>query len=178
MSTKNTQNPWQEKLYKINVVRMIVDAFKTKKHTSKYKREVNLIKDTNSYLTIEWLYVNKFAYAFVAFCLTILLIFNMNIITKNSAYTKLSNEFLSLGKLSEDDQEAAKEVADFYLTYIEKYKNKNVTKEELAENLTDTATGTVDTDAVDRILACFNCITYCSYCILCSKYNVNYKKQY
>ncbi len=142
---------WQEKLYKINVVRMIVDAFKTKKHTSKYKREVNLIKDTNSYLTIEWLYVNKFAYAFVAFCLTILLIFNMNIITKNSAYTKLSNEFLSLGKLSEDDQEAAKEVADFDLTYIEKYKNKNVTKEELAENLTDTATGTVDTDAVDRI---------------------------
>jgi len=142
---------WQEKLYKINVVRMIVDAFKTKKHTSKYKREVNLIKDTNSYLTIEWLYVNKFAYAFVAFCLTILLIFNMNIITKNSAYTKLSNEFLSLGKLSEDDQEAAKEVSDFDLTYIEKYKNKNVTKEELAENLTDTATGTVDTDAVDRI---------------------------
>lgn len=142
---------WQEKLYKINVVRMIVDAFKTKKHTSKYKREVNLIKDTNSYLTIEWLYVNKFAYAFVAFCLTILLIFNMNIITKNAAYTKLSNEFLSLGKLSEDDQEAAKEVADFDLTYIEKYKNKSVTKEELAENLTDTATGTVDTDAVDRI---------------------------
>lgn len=142
---------WQEKLYKINVVRMIVDAFKTKKHTSKYKREVNLIKDTNSYLTIEWLYVNKFTYAFVAFCLTILLIFNMNIITKNAAYTKLSNEFLSLGKLSEDDQEAAKEVADFDLTYIEKYKNKSVTKEELAENLTDTATGTVDTDAVDRI---------------------------
>lgn len=142
---------WQEKLYKINVVRMIVDAFKTKKHTSKYKREVNLIKDTNSYLTIEWLYVNKFAYAFVAFCLTILLILNMNIITKNAAYTKLSNEFLSLGKLSEDDQEAAKEIADFDLGYIEKYKNKNVTKEELAENLTDTATGTVDTEAVDRI---------------------------
>lgn len=142
---------WQEKLYKINVVRMIVDAFKTKKHTSKYKREVNLIKDTNSYLTIEWLYVNKFTYAFVAFFLTILLIFNMNIITKNAAYTKLSNEFLSLGKLSEDDQEAAKEIADFDLGYIEKYKNKNVTKEELAENLTDTATGTVDTDAVDRI---------------------------
>lgn len=142
---------WQEKLYKINVVRMIVDAFKTKKHTAKYKKEVNLIKDTNSYLTIEWLYVNKFTYAFVAFCLTILLIFNMNLITKNAAYTKLSNEFLSLGKLSEDDQEAAKEVADFDLGYIEKYKNKNVTKEELAENLTDTATGTVDTDAVDRI---------------------------
>lgn len=142
---------WQEKLYKINIVRMIVDAFKTKKHTSKYKREVNLIKDTNSYLTIEWLYVNKFAYAFIAFILTILLIFNMNIITKNAAYTKLSNEFLSLGKLSEDDQEAAREVAEFDLAYIEKYKNKNVTKEELAESLTDTATGTVDTDAVDRI---------------------------
>ena len=142
---------WQDKLYKIDFIRMIVDAFKTKSHTAKYKKEVNLIKDTNSYLTIEWLYVNKFAYAFVGFVLTILLILNMNLITKNSAYTKLGNEFLSLGKLSEEDQAAADEIADFDLGYIEEYKNKGVTKEELAEKLTDKSTGTVDNEAVDRI---------------------------
>lgn len=142
---------WQDKLYKIDFIRMIVDAFKTKSHTAKYKKEVNLIKDTNSYLTIEWLYVNKFAYAFVGFILTILLILNMNLITKNSAYTKLGNEFLSLGKLSEEDQAAADEIADFDLGYIEEYKNKGVTKEELAEKLTDKSTGTVDNEAVDRI---------------------------
>lgn len=62
---------WQDKLYKISFIRMIIDAFKTKKHTAKYKREVNLIKDTNSYLTIEWFYVNKFTYAFIGFVLTI-----------------------------------------------------------------------------------------------------------
>jgi len=142
---------WQDKLYKIDFIRIIVDAFKTKSHTAKYKKEVNLIKDTNSYLTIEWLYVNKFAYAFVGFVLTILLILNMNLITKNSAYTKLGNEFLSLGKLSEEDQAAADEIADFDLGYIEEYKNKGVTKEELAEKLTDKSTGTVDNEAVDRI---------------------------
>ena len=142
---------WQDKLYKIDFIRMIVDAFKTKSHTAKYKKEVNLIKDTNSYLTIEWLYVNKFAYAFVGFVLTILLILNMNLITKNSAYTKLGNEFLSLGKLSEEDQAAADEIADFDLGYIEEYKNKGVSKEELAEKLTDKSTGTVDNEAVDRI---------------------------
>lgn len=142
---------WQDKLYKIDFIRMIVDAFKTKSHTAKYKKEVNLIKDTNSYLTIEWLYVNKFAYAFVGFILTILLILNMNLITKNSAYTKLGNEFLSLGKLSEEDQAAADEIADFDLGYIEEYKNKGITKEELAEKLTDKSTGTVDNEAVDRI---------------------------
>lgn len=142
---------WQDKLYKIDFIRIIIDAFKTKSHTAKYKKEVNLIKDTNSYLTIEWLYVNKFAYAFVGFVLTILLILNMNLITKNSAYTKLGNEFLSLGKLSEEDQAAADEIADFDLDYIEEYKNKGVTKEELAEQLTDKSTGTVDNEAVDRI---------------------------
>ena len=142
---------WQDRLYKINFIRMIVDAFKTKSHTAKYKKEVNLIKDTNSYLTIEWLYVNKFTYAFIGFVLTILLILNMNLITKNSAYTRLSNEFLSLGKLSEEDQEAADEIADFDMSYIEEYKNKSVSKEELAERLTDKANGTVDTEAVDRI---------------------------
>ena len=80
-----------------------------------------------------------------------LLILNINLITKNAAYTKLSNEFLSLGKLSTEDQIAAKEVADFDAEYIEEYKNKSVSKEELAERLTDKATGTVDTNAVDRI---------------------------
>ena len=142
---------WQERLYRINFVRMLVDACKTKQHTSKYKKEVNLIKDTNSYLTIEWLYVNKLTYAFGGFLLTMLLILNINLITKNAAYTKLSNEFLSLGKLSTQDQIAAKEVADFDAEYIEEYKNKSVSKEELAERLTDKATGTVDTNAVDRI---------------------------
>ncbi len=142
---------WQDKLYKVGFVRAIVDAFKTKTHTAKYKKEVNLIKDTNSYLTIEWLYVNKFTYAFVGFVLTILLILNMNLITKNSVYTNLSNQFLSLGKLSAEDQAAADELSDFDMGYIEEYKNKNVTKEELAEQLTDKANGTVDTEAVDRI---------------------------
>ena len=55
---------WQEKLYSINFIRMLVDAFKTNQNTTKYKKETNLIKDTNSYLTIEWLYVNKLTYAF------------------------------------------------------------------------------------------------------------------
>ena len=142
---------WQERLYKIDFIRMIVDAFKTKQHTAKYKKEVNLIKDTNSYLTIEWLYVNKFAYAVSGFLLTILLILNMNIITKNATYSKLSNEFLSLGKLSDRDQAAADMVAEYDLTFIEKHKNKAVTKEQLAEELTDKATGTVDNEAVERI---------------------------
>lgn len=142
---------WQDKLYKINFIRIIVDAFKTNPRTSKYKKEVNLIKDTNSYLTIEWLYVNKFTYAFIGFILTIFLILNMNLITKNSAYTKLSSEFLSLGKLSAEDQAAADEIADFDMNYIQEYKNKSVSKEELAERLTDKATGTVDSEAVDRI---------------------------
>ena len=142
---------WQEKLYSINFIRMLVDAFKTKQNTTKYKKETNLIKDTNSYLTIEWLYVNKLTYAFGAFILVLLLVLNINIITKNAAYTRLSNEFLSLGKLSDEDQAAAQEVADFDAQYINAYKNKNVSKEELAESLTDKATGTVDTDAVDRI---------------------------
>ena len=142
---------WQEKLYSINFIRMLVDAFKTKQNTTKYKKETNLIKDTNSYLTIEWLYVNKLTYAFVAFVLVLLLVLNINIITKNAAYTRLSNEFLSLGKLSDADQAAAQEVADFDAQYINAYKSKNVSREELAESLTDKATGTVDTDAVDRI---------------------------
>ena len=142
---------WQEKAYKIGIVKTIVDAFKSRENTRKYRKEVELIKNTNAYLTIEWLYVNKLTAALVAFILSLTLLLNMQHIDISGVYTKISDEFLSFGQLSAEQQAAAEAINERDTEYIEKYKNENVTKEELASQMVDPVTGEVDTESVDRI---------------------------
>jgi hypothetical protein len=142
---------WQDKLYKIEFVRMIVDAFKSKEHTRKNRRETIIIKNTNSYLTIEWLYINKLTAALIALILSLILMFNIQRIDVKAVYTQISEEFLSFGSLSPEQEAAANALNARDKSYIDKYKNKKVTKEQLSLELTDEATGEVDATAVERI---------------------------
>lgn len=142
---------WQDKLYKHTLVKLIVDAFKTKEHTRKYRRETELIKNTNSYLTIEWLYVNKITAAVVTFILALILMFNITRIDIRATYTKISDEFLSFGQLTEQQEAAAQAINDRDKTYIDKYKNKNVTKEQIEMEMADPVTGKADADEVARV---------------------------
>lgn len=142
---------WQDKLYKNTFVKLIVDAFKSKENTRKNRRETELIKNTNSYLTIEWLYVNKLTAAFVTFILALILMFNITRIDINAVYTKISDEFLSFGQLTEQQEQAAQAINDRDKTYIDKYKDKNVTKEQIQMEMTDPVTGKADVDEVERV---------------------------
>lgn len=142
---------WQDKVYRTQFGKMLVDAFKPKEHTRKYRRDTELIKNTNAYLTIEWLYVNKLTAAFLGFILAMILMFNIQYIDFNSVYTAISDEFLSFGKLSAEQEKAAQALNERDKTYIDEYRNKDVTKEELELRFTDSATGQVDQDEVDRV---------------------------
>ena len=110
-----------------------------------------LIKNTNSYLTIEWLYVNKITAAVVTFILALILMFNVTRIDVKATYNKISDEFLSFGQLTEQQEQAAQAINDRDKTYIDKYKNKNVTKEQLEMEFADPVTGKADADEVTRV---------------------------
>lgn len=142
---------WQEKLYTYPIAKMVVDAFKPRQNTRKYRKTTELIKNTNAYLTIEWLYVNKIVACIACFFLSLILLLNMQRIDVNAVYTQISDEFLSFGSLSESQQQAAESLNEADNRYIDEYKNKNVTKEELALQMTDPITGEVDQDSVDRV---------------------------
>lgn len=142
---------WQEKIYNIRFFRLIVDAFKTRENTRKYRKETTLIKNTNAYLTIEWLYVNKLTAAVVTFIASLILLLNMQRIDVSAIYNQISEEFLSFGKLSAEQQAAAEAINRTDREYIDRYKNKSVTKEELAAEMVDPITGEVDNASVDRI---------------------------
>lgn len=142
---------WQDKLYKNGFVRTIVDAFKPKEHTKKYLKETQLIKNTNSYLTLEWFYINKLTAAVIVFILGIILMLNVDRIDVSAVKNQISSEFLSFGQLTPDQEAAAKSLNESDNKLISKYKNKDVTKDELAAQLTDPSTGQPDNDAVNRV---------------------------
>jgi len=142
---------WQEKVYKIGIVKLLVDAFKSKPHTKRKKKETALIKNTNSYLTIEWLYVNKIFAALGTFILALILMFNITRIDIKATYNKISDEFLSFGKLTTQQEMAAKSVNERDKKYIDKYRNKKVSKEQIEIDLTDPVTGKADSNEVERV---------------------------
>lgn len=142
---------WQDKLYKNDKIKILIDALKPKVHTKKYLKDTKLIKNTNSYLTLEWLYINKLTVGVIAFILGIILMINVQRIDIKEVKNAISQEFLSFGKLSADQEAAAAALNENDNAYIEKYKNKTVTKEELAAQMVDATTGQPDTVSVDRV---------------------------
>jgi len=153
-----TSIKWQDKLYKNEFFKAIVDAFKPKIHTSKLRKAEKLIKNTNAYLTIEWLYINKVVSAIGAALFTVVLMLNIQLIDIATVYNKIGNEFLSFGKLSPEQAVAAKSLNDYDKKYVDEYKNKNVTKEQLQYEIVDKTTGIADDVAISRIMAKINTI--------------------
>ena len=142
---------WQDRAYKNPFIKMLVDAFKPNKAKRKYIKTEKLIKNSNAYLTIEWLYVNKLAYGFVAGILTLALIMNMHLIDIASIYNKIGEEFLSFGALSPQQEAAAQSLNEYDKKYVQEFANKNITKEELENAISNEKDGEVSKAEVDRI---------------------------
>lgn len=103
---------WQERLYRIPVIRQLVRGFMPNEHTRKYKKLSDTIKSVSHNLTMEWFYVNKITYTVIGFVVMIVLCLTVHSIDLKGAYTKLSEEFLGLGQMSDSDLEAAEKQAE------------------------------------------------------------------
>ena len=67
INTKNTENPWQEKVYRNKFGKKIVDLFIPRNGTKDYQKLQKDLKDAASKDKIEWLYVNRIALTIVGF---------------------------------------------------------------------------------------------------------------
>lgn len=142
---------WQDKAYKNLFVKTLVDAFKPKTSTKKYMKTEKIIKNTNSYLTLEWLYVNKLTYGLVTGILTFVLILNVQNIDIDSVYTAIGDEFLSFGSLSDEQQAASDAINSYDNVYLDEYKGTSITKEELSNQLMLDTEGKATETEIDRI---------------------------
>ena len=112
MNTKNTENPWQEKLYKKKPIKRIVDLFIPKDGTKEYRKVQQLLKDSASSLKIQWLYINRISLAIVVFFASIIIFTQLHVVAINYVYTEPTTDYDIIGGLSEDDEAKAMEITE------------------------------------------------------------------
>ncbi len=98
IDTKNTENPWQEKLYKKKPIKKVVDLFIPKKGTKEYRKVQQYLKDSASHLKMEWLYINRITMAIVTFIASIILFSQMHVVAINYIYTEPTTDYDIIGR--------------------------------------------------------------------------------
>ena len=131
-SLKNTENPWQAKLYKNKLIKRIVDLFIPKKGTKDYRKITTLLKDAASKQKIEWVYISKIVTTIAVFIISIFAFNRMHKVAINYIYTEPTTEYDVIGSLSESDEIKAKALTEQDNYFLNKFKGRqNVRLEEI-----------------------------------------------
>ena len=147
MNTKNTENPWQEKLYRIKPIKKFVDLFVPKEGTKESRKLKQTMKDAASKDKIEWIYINRIVLCVVTFIVSVFLFGQLHKITINNVYTDPTTTYDIIGDMSAKQKRQAMEVTKSDNEYIEFFKNK---KDLVANDIQKAMQkGTVNKDYVD-----------------------------
>lgn len=129
INTKNTENPWQARLYKKKPIKKVVDLFIPKEGTKEYRKIQQYLKDAASYLKMEWLYINRITMAIVT-CIVSIVIFNqLHAIAIDYIYTQPTTDYDIIGGLSEKDEKKAMEVTQQDNKILDQFRGKLKTKD-------------------------------------------------
>ena len=131
INTKNTENPWQQKLYSKKIIKKIVDLFIPKQGTKEFRKIGQLLKDSASPLKIEWLYVNRLCAAIGTCLVSIVLFVQLHAIAINYIYTQPTTDYNIIG-MSEKDEKKAMEVTEQDNKILDQFKgNLNASDAEI-----------------------------------------------
>ena len=135
-NTKNTENPWQAKLYKIGFFKKFIDLFIPKQGTKEYRRLQQNLKEAASKDKIEWLYINRIFLAVLAFVIALLVIMYLHNLVIQNVYTDPTADYDIIGQMSEKQQQSAMEITESDNDYIRALKNKaNITAADIAKEM-------------------------------------------
>ena len=147
MNTKNTENPWQEKLYRLKPVKKIVDMFVPKEGSKESIKLKKLMKDSASKDKIEWIYINRILLAIVSFFASVILFSQLHHIVIQNVYTDPTVTYDIVGDMTAKDKKKGMEVTESDNQYIERFKNASDLEQSLIEKVMER--GTVNDDYVD-----------------------------
>ena len=128
-NVKNSQNPWQQKLYKIKPIKKIVDAFIPKKGTKQYKKLTQLLKDAASKEKLEWIYVTKLTLVVVVFIVSIFIMSQLHKVTVNYIYTSPTTDY-DLISMSSKQEDEAMEKTRLDNIFLDMFRGKTSTTQE------------------------------------------------
>ena len=129
MNTKNTENPWQEKLYKLPPVKKFVDLFIPKEGTKEARKLKTQMKNAASKDKVHWLYINRLTLCIVGFILSLTFFMYLHKVTIQNIYTEPTNTYNVIGKVSDKDAKKAAELTKSDNEYIDYFKGKSDLKQ-------------------------------------------------
>ena len=132
INAKNTENPWQQKLYSQPIFKKVIDLFIPKERTKEHRKLRQLLKDAASHLKIEWLYVNKITACIATFFISIVLFTQLHNVAINYVYTEPTTEYDIISGLNEKDKKKAMEITEMDNYFLDMFKGKlNTTKSDV-----------------------------------------------
>ncbi len=132
-NTRNTENPWQAKLYSKKPIKKIVDLFIPKVGTKEYRKTQQLLKDAASPLKMEWLYINRITLAIVTFIASLIIFTQLHAVAIDYVYTQPTTDYDIIGKLSEKDKKKAMEITKQDNVFLDKFRGKLETTQKQIE---------------------------------------------
>jgi len=130
---EDTQNPWQEKLYKNKLIKKVVDMFMPKQHTAQERKEKRLLQDAASKQKLHWLYVSRLTMSILAFIGAIITIIALHAIQVNFQYTNPTSDYDLIGTAEGSELKKAKATTERQNKVLDKLKGpgKNVDDKEI-----------------------------------------------
>lgn len=128
-------NRWQATVYKFPPVEWVVDRLMPRAGSMQFHKENQLLIDTQSSLKLEWVYINRICAGIACFIVMLVLMGYLHVFQINQTYTLPTSESLSFGNLSASEEKKANELTQFDNKYIEEYKDREVTKQQLIASL-------------------------------------------
>ncbi|MCI9365490.1 MAG: hypothetical protein HFJ54_02490 [Clostridia bacterium] len=127
-NAKNTQNPWQKKVYNIPIVKNFINLFIPKKGTKQYKSLTKLMKDAATEDKMEWIYVNKICLVILVFFVSIFFMTRIHKTAIDYIYTSPTSDY-DLISMSTKQEKAAMETTEIDNIFLDMFKGKTNVKE-------------------------------------------------
>ena len=124
---EDTQNPWQERLYKNKLIKKVVDMFMPKQHTAQERKEKRLLQDAASKQKLHWLYVSRLAMSILAFIGAIITIIALHAIQVNFQYTNPTSDYDLIGTAEGGELKKAKATTERQNKVLDKLKGPGKT---------------------------------------------------
>ena len=112
------ETPWQERVYRLPIIEQFIDQLMPKSTQKEYVKIRNLLKETNSHMKMEGLYVNRVVWCVVGFFASIFIISQVHSIAINNILYSGTTEDAVFGQMSDEDQQAADALTAFDRFFI------------------------------------------------------------
>ncbi len=130
---KDPNRVWQMRLYKKQFIKPIVDNFIPSKKTKEYRKNVKLMKEAAAKQKMETLYVNRIILCIITFVVTIMFFSLVHNVAVNYIYTEPVSDYNLMGGLSSTNTEEGMKKREIYNHFLDRFKGKNITEENLRE---------------------------------------------